>query len=211
MREPPGNLIRLDRGQQAQASAMLTWAFFEDPKLAYIIRDPSARREKGRYLLEFELRYGMNYGEVYATSPELEGVAVWLPSKYANITTWRAIRSGALRLRKAIGGDLMERLMKFSEFLDISHARQAPYPHSYLFFIGVSPAHQSKGFATKLIRPVLDELDMTATPCYLATQNPENIGLYEHYGFSVVERTTIPGSDVMHAAMIRKPRTSQAS
>lgn len=206
MRKPPGNLIRLGRSQLDRASAMLTWAFFEDPKLAYIILDPSARQTLGKELLGFELRYGMKYGEVYATSPELEGIAVWLPSKYAQITTWRAILSGALRLRKAIGVNRMERLMKFSDFLDTSHARHAPYPHSYLFFVGVSPAHQGKGFASKLIRPVLDRLDGTATSCYLATQNPGNVPMYEHFGFSVVERTKIPGSDVAHIAMVRLPK-----
>jgi hypothetical protein len=32
----------------------------------------------------------MIYGDVFATSPELEGIAVWLPSKKSEITLWRA-------------------------------------------------------------------------------------------------------------------------
>jgi len=65
--------------QVGQAGAMLTRAFSEAPKLTPPIPDIPAKKELSRYLFEFELQYGRNYGDIYTTSPSVEGVAYWLP------------------------------------------------------------------------------------------------------------------------------------
>jgi hypothetical protein len=43
---------------------------------------------------------------------------------------------------------------------------------------------------------MLERLDRKGTPCYLNTQNEKNVGLYEHFGFQVVDRQMIPGSSI---------------
>jgi ribosomal protein S18 acetylase RimI-like enzyme len=198
------DLIRLDKDRIGQASEMLTRAFFNDPKLTYILTEERGRNELGRHLFTFELNYGLNYGRVYATSPALEGVAVWLPSAKSAITLWRAMRSGGMALQKNLGKETMKRLMNFSDQVDAYHARHAPDPHCYLFFIGVDPGSQGKGFGGKLIRPILERLDQRGIDCYLNTQNEKNIGLYEHFGFTMVEQVTLPGTEILHTGMIRK-------
>ena len=40
---------------------------------------------------------------------------------------------------------------------------------------------------------MLGWLDMQKLPCYLNTQNENNIGLYEHYGFQVIEQVGFTG------------------
>ena len=194
------------RQQIGQAGAMLTRAFFDDPKLTHLIPDIAAKKELSRYLFEFELQYGMNYGDVYTTSPAVEGVAVWLPSTKSEVTFWRAFRSGGMVLQKHLGKQIMDRLMSFSTAVDILHKKHAPYPHYYLFFIGVDPAYQKKRVASRLITPMLGWLDMQKLPCYLNTQNENNIGLYEHYGFQVIEQLVLPDSGIVHTAMQRNPR-----
>ena len=59
MADPAGGLIRLSKNQVGPASEVLTRAFFKDSKLTYILPDEAERRERARYLFEFELRYGM--------------------------------------------------------------------------------------------------------------------------------------------------------
>ncbi len=90
MAELKGDLIRLSKQQIGQACAMLTRAFSDDPKLTYLIPDIAAKKDLSLCLFEFELQYGMNYGDVYTTSPAVEGVAVWLPSAKSEITFWRS-------------------------------------------------------------------------------------------------------------------------
>jgi ribosomal protein S18 acetylase RimI-like enzyme len=206
MAELKGDIIRLSRQQIGQAGAMLARAFFDDPKLTHLIPDITAKKELSRHLFEFELRYGMNYGDVYTTSPSVEGVAVWLPSSKSDITFWRAFRSGGILLQKRLGKQIMDRLMSFSAAVDALHKKHAPFSHHYLFFIGVDPAFQKKRVASRLISPMLTWLDIQKLPCYLNTQNETNIGLYEHYGFQVIEQLVLPDSGVVHTAMLRNPR-----
>ena len=206
MAELKGDIVRLLRQQVGQAGAMLTRAFSDDPKLTHLIPDITAKKELSRYLFEFELQYGMNYGDVYTTSPAVEGVAVWLPSTKSEITFWRAFRSGGRVLQKRLGKKIMDRVMSFSTAVDTLHKKHAPYPHYYLFFIGVDPAYQKKRVASRLITPMLGWLDMQKLPCYLHTQNENTIGLYEHYGFQVIEQLVLPDSGIGHTAMLRNPR-----
>jgi ribosomal protein S18 acetylase RimI-like enzyme len=206
MAELRGDIVRLSKDQIGLACAMLTRAFFDDPKLCHLIPDITAKKELSRYLFEFELRYGMNYGDVYTTSPSVEGVAVWLPSSKSEISFWRAFRSGGLILQKRLGKQVMDRVTSFSAVVGNLHKKHAPFPHYYLFFIGVDPAYQKKRVASRLITPMLGWLDMQKLPCYLHTQNENNIGLYEHYGFQVIEQLVLPDSAVLHTAMLRNPR-----
>jgi ribosomal protein S18 acetylase RimI-like enzyme len=205
MAELKGDIVRLLRQQVGQAGAMLTRAFSDDPKLTHLIPDITAKKELSRYLFEFELQYGMNYGDVYTTSPAVEGVAVWLPSTKSEITFWRAFRSGGRVLQKRLGKKIMDRVMSFSTAVDTLHKKHAPYPHYYLFFIGVDPAYQKKRVASRLITPMLGWLDMQKLSCYLHTQNETNIDLYEHYGFQVIEQLVLPDSGIVHTAMLRNP------
>jgi ribosomal protein S18 acetylase RimI-like enzyme len=206
MAELKGDIVRLSKQQIGQACAMLTRAFSDDPKLIHLIPDIPAKLELSRYLFEFELQYGMNYGDVYTTSSAVEGVAVWLPSTKSEITFWRAFRSGGMVLQKQLGKKIMDRVMSFSAAVDDLHKKHAPYPHYYLFFIGVDPAYQKKRVASRLITPMLGWLDIQKLPCYLNTQNEKNIGLYEHYGFQVIEQLILPDSGIFHTALLRNPR-----
>lgn len=201
---PTESIIRLHKGQLAAAAEMLARAFLNDPKMAHFVRDESRREAISRHILEFELRYGMRYGEVYATSPGMEGVAVWLPSAKAEITFLRAMLVGALKLRRDIGPANLQTVLDFSDYVDRVHRKCVSVPHWYLFFIGVDPAHQGKGYAGRLIRPMLARLDREGLPCYLVTENEKNVALYEHYGFAVVDRSTVPGTSVSNRAMLRK-------
>jgi ribosomal protein S18 acetylase RimI-like enzyme len=206
MPELKGDTVRLSKDQLGQACEMLSRAFFDDPKMLHLIPDLAAKKELSRYLFEFELQYGMNYGDVYTTSPAIEGVAVWLPSSKSEVTFWRGLRSGGMRLQKQLGKTVMDRVMSFSAAVDNLHKKHAPYPHYYLFFIGVDPVYQKKRVASRLITPMLSWLDMQKLPCYLNTQNEKNIGLYEHFGFQVIEQPVLPDSGIVHTAMLRNPR-----
>ncbi len=205
MLEQGGGIIRLSKEQVGPASEMLVEAFFDDPKLTHVLPGEQERRENGRYLFAFELRYGLNYGRVYATSTNLEGTAVWLPSDRYEITFWRGLRSGGMTLQKGIGKDAMRRLLAFADQIDSYHKKQVPGRHCYLFFIGVDPRFQGRGYGGKLIRPVLLEMDQNRMDCYLNTQNEKNIGLYEHFGFEVLEHVRLPGTAFLHTCMVRKP------
>ena len=78
-----------------------------------------------------------------------------------------------------------------------------PSPHWYLFIIGVDPNFKGKGYAGRLIKPMLSRIKREQLPCYLDTNNEENIGLYQHYGFKVLKKYQFPGINVINWSMLR--------
>jgi len=200
------NLTRLTKAEVRPAAEMLARAYHDDPLYVYLIPDDSERKNKSRYLHEFFLHYGLSYGEVYATSPNLEGVAVWLPPERAHPTAWRSIRSGALPMILRLGWRFISRQQHINGYILPTHKRQAPFPHWYLFHLGVDPAYQGKGYGGALIRAMLARIDRERLPGYLETQKEKNVSLYQHYGFKEVGKITIPDTGFSQWAMLREKR-----
>ena len=96
------------------------------------------------------------------------------------------------------------RLQRLGQYIDSVHGRLASFKHVYLQSLGVDPAFQGRGHAGKLLRYALARLDAAGTPCYLDSLYEQNVGLYEHFGFSVVEASMVPGTEVQMWAMLRK-------
>ena len=198
------NLVRLQSSQIKPAVEVLTRAFQNDPLLQYSFPDEFERKKRAPYFFQFILRYSIRYGEVYATSPNLEGIAVWLTSDNYPMTFWKLIRSGALQIMFKFRGEGAERMRYFGEYIDVVHKRLAPFKHWFLQVIGVDPQFQGKGYAGKMLRAMLARIDEEGLPCYLETLDETNVRLYEHFGFKVIEKSTIPETKITNWAMLRE-------
>ena len=100
------NSYLLEKRDIENASIVLAKAFTNDPLWSLIITD-DVDNTKLALAFQVPLLFALRYGIIYATSENLEGIAVWLPHKYADMSFWGIIRSGAilpaLRLGKEIG------------------------------------------------------------------------------------------------------------
>ena len=198
------NLVRLKGSQIKPAAEMLARAFQDDPLFGYFFPDASERKGKLPYIFKFLIRYGVCYGEVCATSPNLEGVAVWLPSEKADMALWRVIRSGGLSLLFKLGIKSILRQMSATDYMFSIRKRHTPFRHWFLQSIGVDPMFQGKGYASTLLKTMFARMDKEHLPCYLETQSEKNVSIYQHYGFKVVEEVTITGTEISHWAMLRE-------
>ncbi len=199
-------LFRVRKAHIKPAARTLTQAFQDEPLWIHFIPDESKRREKVHYMFEFVLCYGITYGEVYATSPDMEGVMAWLPSEKAQMTMGRQIRCGVIPLALRMGLRLSMRQISSSDYMSAAHERLVPFRHAYLLIIGVAPPLQGQGYASRLFTPLFDKLDRENLACFLETHRDGNVPMYQHYGFRVLEDTTFPGSEVKNVAMLRPPR-----
>ena len=87
------SLIRLNKSKAKSAVEVLVSAFQNYPLLQYYFPNEVEREKISSYFLSFTVNTGISYGEVYATSPNLEGIAVWIPSTNYPVTFWRLLRS----------------------------------------------------------------------------------------------------------------------
>jgi len=198
------NLVRLNKAQVKPAAEMLARAFQNYPLLQYYFPDELERKKIASYFVSVAVFSGIRYGEIYATSPNLEGVAIWFPSGNYPVTIWKLVRSVPLSVIFGFGRYGGGRMRQLGEYVDAVHQRLAPFGHWFLQVIGVDPQFQGKGYAGKLLRPMLARIDQEHLPCYLDTQNEKNVSIYQHYGFKVVEEVTIPGTEISHWAMLRE-------
>ena len=210
MSDDLNGLYRLQKDDADSVSEMLGRAFYDDPLTLYAYSDRERESGSLHYFFQFPIRYCLRHGEGYTLTSEIEGVALWLPSNKYPITFWRTLRTASLwsmlKMMSRIGMGRMKRMARIGTHLDEAHKRLAPSEHMYLYVLGVDPEHQGKGYASTLLKPMLARLDEDGMPCYLDTLMEKNVGMYEHFGFKVLEKIDIPDTDITSWAMLREPR-----
>lgn len=201
------SVVPLTRAQIQPAAEMLSRAFNDYP-LGDFFHPEAADRESPPPTHGFQsgLRYGLLYGEVYASSPNLEGVAAWLPSDKVRRTLWRNIRSGNFPTLFGAEREMRSKQRVFHHHTAAIRQRHAPPAYLYLQMVGIDPAYQGKGYGSRLLRHMFARIDAIHLPCYLETHTERNVAFYEHRGFKVVEAQKIPGSEIMTWAMLRDNR-----
>ena len=202
-------LYRLDKTDVDRAAEALGRAFTDDPLTLFAFPDGVPDDGVMFNFFKVPVKYTLKYGEAYAPSSEIEGVALWLPSGRSAMTFWRMLRImslwSMLKMKRRIGFGRMKRMASIGGFLDKAHKRLAPSEHCYLQTLGVDPDHQGNGYASKLLRPMFARLDEQRMPCYLDTLTEKNAAMYEHLGFKVLEKMDIPDTDISAWAMLREP------
>jgi ribosomal protein S18 acetylase RimI-like enzyme len=199
--------MRIDKNigndRKKRITEMLARAFHDDSMAHYVFPEANGRDDKLPNFYEIPLRYGLRYGAVEVTSPNLEGVAVWLPSEKAYMSGWGIILAGAFLNTVRMGSEAGERIGRLGKCLDGRHKLHAPEKHWYLYVLGVDPSFQGQGNARKLLQPRLAELDRDGLAAYLETNQERNVSLYQHFGFNLVEEFTLPGTELVTWAMKR--------
>ena len=184
-------------------AAVLARAFYDDPPLMWLLPDPAARL--GRVTRMFATIIGiesLRHGgvDIACGGEEILGGAIWLPPGH-----WRpgfreqvqALPNHALALATAWG-----RAARYGRALDDARPKE---PHWYLKAIGVDPAWQGRGVASRLLRSRLKLCDQDGQPAYLEASKPDGISLYERFGFRRTGNLDMPEGAPVVTAMWRAP------
>lgn len=142
-----------------KASLVLGKAFHDEPVMSQAIPDEDERKQKLPLLFEISLRFALRYGRVYAPLENLEGIAIILPHKEADMTFWRLLRSGALRPLMKLGKETDNRLGEIHAPVIKDQKEILKRGYLYLRTIGVSPELQGQGFGEKLLRAITEYAD----------------------------------------------------
>jgi len=200
-----GDLYRVQEKDVSKASAVLTDAFRHDPVWGNILAETET--DQKRYVFETPIRYCLRYGDVYATSANLEGIAAWVLGDLADMTIWRLIRSGAIRSGLKMGAKLAKKMeLVFKPIQDDRKENMMGRSFIYLQIIGVAPKFQGQGFGGKLLRALIAQSEQTGTHLYLETETEGNVRLYERFGFELVKQIVLPVIDLPMWEMAREPK-----
>lgn len=204
------NLYKVQKKDIPKAGVVLADAFQHDPVWKLVFRN-EARLEQRGVLFESPIKFCLKYGEVYAPSERLEGVALWLPGDSADMTVWRMIRSGAIisgmKAMKACTKLARRQGRIFGPLQADRKAHMKGRTYTYLMVLGVATELQGQGFGGKLLRALIEESEQVGVPIYVETETERNVGMYEKFGFRVLKQITLPIIDLPQWEMIREPRT----
>ncbi len=206
MKENETNLYKVRRRDIKKAVEVLTKAFDRDPLTQFMFPNDETRQNRSSHYFKFIISYGLKFGEVYAPSPKIEGLAIWYLSDKYEMTMMKQLRAGGMRLFMKLKKETIRRMLPLGRFSGEMHRKYGHFRHWYLSPIGVDPEYQGKGLGSLMIRTMLSRIDDEKLPCLLETQNPTNVEIYKRFGFEVVAKDMIPDTDIPHWVMVRQPK-----
>jgi ribosomal protein S18 acetylase RimI-like enzyme len=178
--------------ERSAAAETLARAFQRDPLWQLLYPNEGQRQSALAVFFRAGVNLAIRQQRAYGVGSPLTGVAVWESPGYTQALSpldfapfMRLLFSPFILAGWRVRG-------VFSRFEQMRKT-YAPGPHLYLQTIGIHPEAQGQGLASRLIRPFLAEADRRGLPCYTETVTPENVSLYEHYGFQVAEQCRLPG------------------
>jgi GNAT superfamily N-acetyltransferase len=189
-----------------RAGEVLADAFQHDPVWTKIFEGESDIEKRFRASFETPVRYCLKYGEVYAPSKDMEGVIAWAPGRYADMTAWRIICSGAMGAGMKIGMSVLRKMgTAFASSIEDRKKHMAGKEYLYILVVGVATEFQGKGFGRQLIGAAIEKSEREKISLYLETETDENVKMYEHFGFRLLEEITLPVVGLPTWEMVREP------
>ena len=205
------SIYKVQKKDIPKAGAVLADAFQHDPLWTKVFEDEAKNDQKMAAWYEGSVRYCLKYGEVYATSEHLEGIAAWVPDDLADMTIWRMVRSGSIISGMKMGMTMARHAQKmrfvFEPLEADRKANMKGRSYVYLMIIGVASEFQGQGFGGKLLGALIEESEHVGVPVYLETETERNVRMYERLGFRLLNQITLPVINLPMWEMVREPKT----
>lgn len=197
---------RITASDIPRAAGVIARAFFNDPLFAHFF--PARATRLARLIALYTFRLKTQLADVFATSPALEGLAIWEGTCSHRPVLSPATLPPALAMAAGVGWAALVRMIRFQRWAERQRQAVIRPPYGYLDTLVVDPRHQGRGFAGRLVRPFLEQAITAGQPVYLETQNPCNLDIYAHFGFRIIARSRAPGAGVDHYCLRWEPSSS---
>ena len=149
-------------------------------------------------------------GNVISLSSEKDAnaIAMFLPPNYTGAKAIPFLIGGGIKLLFTTPLSIFFRLLRYENHAMRLKKKYTNHKCWYLYNVTVKPEHQRKGMSSIVLKPMFKYLDRIGQDCYLETHKEENVQIYEHYGFELLEVSKIPKTDIVQYSMLRKAKKS---
>lgn len=162
--------------------------------------------KKSKQIMLISLKTMLNDIIIYADSKEMNGFAVWVPYDFKGIKASKFLFNGGLKLLLTTNPKMFVRLSRYESYAMKVKKEVINEPHWYAYNLCVKQDMQGKGISDKLFNPMMDYFDQENITAYLETNNFSNLEVYDRFGFEPKSESLIPGSNIKHYGMVRKPK-----
>ena len=196
----------LQYAQIRVTAEVLARSFDDSPIMQYLLPKPRARTVGMRAFFIAGLVDAHKHGEAWVAmvDDDIAGAAVWLPPGSYPPGSARQARQMLHLLGVApVALGSLRRSLKYLRAVEAEHPKAE---HWYLATLGVDPAHQGRGYGTKLLEAVLTRTDEAGMPTYLETDKERNLGYYARHRFTLMDTVVPTASGPPTWTMWREPR-----
>ena len=184
------NLYRVQEEDLPRLQKLLTVCFSQDPLYHTLIPDDDTRERLLPELFSCDLTEFFQTCEIYSDSSELNSILVVSDERLIKEdpslkTFWNFIQ----------GKDYLN-----SSWTDQLHQTE----RLHVIYLAVDPGHQHHGLAELLMDEVINYAQKHKMLISLETHNPNNVPIYEHFGFKTYGIVEKPHFDLKQYCMIRE-------
>ncbi|MEE8599543.1 GNAT family N-acetyltransferase [Euzebya tangerina] len=179
-----------------RAGRTLARAFYNDPLFRHVMPDDDRRARALPHLFAGTARRCRALGGL-ETVADAAGVAGWLPGDRLSMTGADVMRFGMLTLPLRLTLTGMRRLVSHDVAADEMIEAHLRPGDAYLWVLAVDPARHGEGLGRRAMTACRDAARASgATRLTLKTENRDNVPLYQHLGFELLEQDIVPSSQL---------------
>ncbi|MDC0028378.1 GNAT family N-acetyltransferase [Gammaproteobacteria bacterium] len=185
---------KLDPSQLEAASNALMMGFSNDPFQRWLMPDPTIYYKNYKKWTINTCKQSFLEEGVFGDENNY-GTAVWFPPgfdiDFADVS----------ETFKEIPKDRKAEAFKMFEMMGESRVHDA----WYLEYLAVDPSKQGSGLGSLILKESLKVIDELGEAAYLESSNPQNMSLYERFGFRFLKKIQV-GSSPQINTMFRQPK-----
>ena len=185
---------KLDPSQLEAASNALMMGFSTDPFQRWLMPDPTIYYKNYKKWTVNTCKQSFLEEGVFGDENNY-GTAVWFPPgfdiDFADVS----------ETYKEIPKDRKAEAFKMFEMMGESRVHDA----WYLEYLAVDPSKQGSGLGSLILKESLKVIDELGEAAYLESSNPQNMSLYERFGFRFLKKIQV-GSSPQINTMFRQPK-----
>ncbi|MDH4200600.1 MAG: GNAT family N-acetyltransferase [Spirochaetia bacterium] len=195
-----------DKADIDQAIDILTVSLQDDPSKVYFFPAGMDRSQHTKFMIQKIFKISQNAHRLYVckSGQTVVGASMWFPPGY-EMSYFSMLKNGLLKLPFIFGLPVTFRIIQSITISDknkLSITGKMDYWH--LFYIGVHPDHQNKGYGAQVLAPILEESDKSGIPVFLENFTDANTRFYERNGFEVKSYYRF-NEDILMRNMVRQP------
>jgi len=201
---------RITEDQMAPVARLLAECFIDEPVTAYQINGISNGQDFLVNLFNMQLEIYSATKDVFVLDKRNSGVIIGSEKKNSKrfkqiVTSIRASSKLRRMSGKADYKTYTRNLTTVLKEVDLNWQKKYVDSNYYhLSIMAVASEHRGKGYASKLIAPIIALSKDKQIPLTLETANTDQIGLYEHWGFELVKTITGDKTGIHQYCFIRQ-------
>lgn len=165
--------------------SILTESFAENPSVNYVVKQDKKRMARIASLMEYSYFQGKVGGDLFYNAQEFACAIVIDPEKRKPF--FKSVWWDLKLVFQCIGIRNVRKVLKRQKLIKLHHPSSN---HVHLWYIGVDPTHQGKGFGSTLLTEIIKAYKSKGKHIILETSNPKNFPFYERHGFTCVAELT---------------------